>query len=568
MQRLEELIQSASFSELGPTLEAWSENDKRAGAKWLQGYWKAQCEALACAAERETFFVASHKGDAHPSTSVVLWVRLCIANVTLARAPKNALSISIPQRPTGWRHHYWVPNEGLHALFAALAAKGVAWLAEYMLLAISAKRVARQNIPVAVSLIAGLGLPWPQASEFYTFWAEEVSCLSPLRERQERYEESVAVLAIDSTTGLAAPLETVAAPSYLEAVRALPAMDTLLFWLLARRDGILDLLERYSGPEDAELKTDLVAGLVAGGQVDRTALVDALLVALTRGDSVSAQRFQARLLAATATEVELLADHHNALLSLLASAHGSAAAVAQTLLTRADEHCALESGLFVGACEMVFARKEKGLRDAQLAWASKRFVARAEQATETLSGVFAALAIDELAFQKKVVALILKHWSHDAGSQDTLRAQLDAYREVLDAGLYLQLNEALGVSDPSPAHDMVSLPDLPSAPIADLRSVTRFSAPPGSAAALRELQAQFPHQASVDTCEQLICVALELAATDRHALELGLHEISDDFPLGLLGRLQLAAFDSFDPNSAVERSSWDQTDFARIAFLA
>lgn len=566
MQLLEDLVSAGRYAQVREALGGLNEKERRQAAKWVQTCWKARRDQLDDTGEAQAnaCWKARQEGRERPATPALdSWLCLCVASALLGCA-KDGVAIPLPQRLHGWRSHYPLEPEGLLAVLDAMVSRGTVWVTEYLELACSPKRVERLNIRIAIALIEGFALPWPQEAQFYAFWGEEWRCYLPSRLRQQVYGIRVPVLRVDVPAGTAS-VQVVQAESFQQAVAALPAPDVLLRELLARRDSILSLQDAYSGTGDAELLAQAIGQLVADGQIARAPLLESLLMALTRGDAVSALRLQARLLEMVADDEGILRQRA-ALASVFAGAHGSAAGVAQQLLQRSDLAQALEPAMFAELCEMAFARKEKGLRETQLAWIGNRIGTQPAQSAATLQGLFAALGVEDLAFQKKAVALIQKHWGRaDAATRAALTARLEAVRGVLDAALASTLAAATGAPE-----DVADAPvaALHVAPMQELRPVTRFTVPPADAATLRELQAALAARPTVCAFEQILCMALALAATDRRALRLGLQSISSDFPVECLGALQKAAFDRYDARQPPARHSWDHSDFGSIVLLA
>jgi hypothetical protein len=300
-------------------------------------------------------------------------------------------------------------------------------------------------------------------------------------------------------------------------------LKPMLHQLLAQPDSILRLVGGYAAGHAMDRLAGAVAALVASGVLDGTALTGDAIGALTRGDSVTAQRMQVRVLQAVAPAPAVIAPYAQTLCNLLASGHGGAAEAAQSLLAQLaqlDSAQGLNGDLFQNACQVVFARKEKGLRRDQLAWAARRLKERPAEAAATVQGLIEALQVDDYAMQKDAVEKITKAWPRVGGAQQVaLLALVDASRGALDAKLHTQLMTALGavqepasttapaIAEPAIAHVWTPPPRTPQAlvPFARLVGIAEDSTP-----YLAALSA-FNTTPSVNAIEQLLELVVRIS---------------------------------------------------------
>ena len=229
--------------------------------------------------------------------------------------------------------------------------------------------------------------------------------------------------------------------------------------ILLRLVGVLALVGLYMEQQQMDQAANVVAELVADGTIDAERLARQAIAALSRGDSVSCQRLQTRLLKAAQPSIALVQSSARVLANLLASAPAPAASLAQDLLRRADTAEALPDDLFIDACQMVFGRKEKGLREAQLGWARERAL-RPTAVASVVNGLASALLCPDHGVQKAAVVTIESAWTRLDGSQrPALLAQIEASQGVLDTALYASLWKACTGSDaPLPPRDVHGAP--------------------------------------------------------------------------------------------------------------
>lgn len=521
MLDIEQLIGAGSYPALLAATRSLEDKEKRKVYKWLLAYWKEHRQDL---------------NDYRAKNGAVRWSCLVIAAAITARDAREALAIPLPN----------IYPDARQFLLEALAGRGHEWVAAYLALSTSPKRIQDIDVPLSLALFSGFDRFLPDLPEFFVHWARYLTGFNPryYGATSTPYEEVIhrLKLLVGADGDIQVESQTTVAHSYLEAVSALSGLNILLARLLARKDGILALAWGYASADDLQEITELFTVLVDNGSLDRRRYIDNLIAALTRGDSVTAQRYQTRLLLAAMPEPTLLVHHANSLLSLLASGHGNSAEAAQTLLRRLDESGNFDGEAFANACAMVFARKEKGLRDTQLAWGGRRLTEYPEQAAMTLEGLFFALGVEDFPLQKKLAQTLSKHLALiDSGTRNLLLEQLPIYQTVLEPGLFRQMRTALGDSvaslvTPSPVLAEPADSILPAPPL------TRFQVPSADAATLRELQARQSNSPTVETSEQIIAVALELAVRNPQALKLGLQSINGDFPVELLSLFQNAAF--------------------------
>jgi hypothetical protein len=479
MEGLEQLIREGTFDPLLDATAAWSDRQRREAGKWLAQFWKTHGGEIAQSYGKD-------QGD--------LWMRAVIAQVGAAPNAKKAMAIP-PPRITPTYLNEAEPHAKV-ALVKAVARRGREFAASYVALGASGKRNTLIYVDVLLALIEGFGLPWPQDAHFGDYWAQRFYRLLPGRFPQEvdppvAYQRSLVRMSpVIDGPGAAQPQVTeVIAHSPVEATQALFGLRPMMAALLARKDGVIGLVTKNALAHELDCATQTVAALVGNGALDRSAFAADIIAALTRGDSVTAQRLQVRFLLAAEPDAALIGVHMNTLHGLLASGHGSVAEAAQTLLRKLDDAQALDGEFFSSACQIVFARKEKGLRDEQLAWAARRLTRHPAQGEATRRGIEEALTVDDFTFRKK-------------------------------AELVAGLESAPRANEPAPAATVRSAP-APSA-IAEGRPLARFTSLAPGAAAISEVMAEFGRSPRVAAVEHFIDLALRMARGDRKGLELAL----------------------------------------------
>lgn len=509
MQALERLIDTGTPQQILDTLRSWQDKERRAGYRWAQAFWKAQRPALSRAACRDPF------GASQP------WWSLTLVGTLLARTPKEALAIPVPHdlsAPESFRHA-WLPELAtLAALFEALAGRERDWLGEWLALATGGKNLRIMLIDLVLALHAAFALPLPETPEFFTVWA---GCLlsrieAGLKPNAERKcYELLPQLALSATANGGTGVEaTMASPASLaELGRAVAGFDRLLAGLLAQRDGIRALAGRYGTPQAIDPVAGMIAARLAEGSLDRACLLGQILSALSRSDAVSAQQMQARLLCAAAGETADYASHAATLQGLLPGGHGTVAETLQELLRRLDADARLDAAAFHEICAMIFARKEKGLRETQFDWIRQRLATYPAQREATLRGLLAAFDVDDFAFRKKAVLLFAGAWNDSVGdARAALLPVLDDTRARLEPELAHALPGSGGLAAATPA-DSAYEEIMPR----ESHPLERIVYGEPGEVALRELQARYDSTPTVALAEQMIDMTLRLLERDEPA---------------------------------------------------
>jgi hypothetical protein len=528
MQELERLVEEGNYVQVLRETATWTDKQRREAAKWLAG----QAGQLTVTALTATY---EKDGGAR-------WMCLLVAQAACVSDVKKAFAIPPPRYAdygVAWDEFdatLKVPAAAIAALIEAVARRGRDWAQAWVAAAAEGKRKRPMFGDVLMALAIGFGLDLPSDGYLARAWGVSLFRLCqvphwhPSQGERKPYDQTVVAMSVTPAPdgGLHVEARDVRGTSALECARALFGLRPAMAALLSRRDDVLALAGRYTGADNLESVTQVVGGLVAGGELDRGEMTANLIAALTRGDSVSAQRLQARLLAAAQPGPDLLAAHAQTLGSLLASANGSAAEVAQTLLARLDAAQALPAALFIDSCQMVFARKEKGLRRDQLAWAARRLKDHPSQCAATVQGLIEALAVDDYALQKDAVGKIAIAWSGvEPAQRAPLLALADASQGALDDKLHAQLMASLGsvapaaaapsgaAVPPAPRTPPVRTPVTPQ-PFQRLRNLAKD--PSGYLAAL----AEFNTMPGIVATEQLLEFAVQASNAGERSIALKL----------------------------------------------
>ena len=432
MDELSGIVESGNYTDLLQAIAALNDRKRKSAANWFVAQWK----------ERGA---ARHPRDA--SEGLARWMRLLVGLTAAADDPKKALAIPAPYYGADLRWA-WEPRtrldaaapEAVAALAQAAIDHGPEWSAQYLALVTDAKKPRAMFLDVLLLAMRAHGIPSPPTSVLPIMWATLFNHLLPRPAPEPQQPCAVSVFELsraDDTwcvTGRSFQAATAA-----EALRANPDMPALLFALFDHRDAVLALSGRYLEQHQMDQAAKVVTELVTDGTIDSTQLAGQAIAALSRGDSVSCQRLQTRLLKAARPSMALVQSQSRVLANLLASASAPAASLAQDLLRQADAADALPDDLFVDACQMVFGRKEKGLREAQLGWARER-AARPAGVASAVNGLSSALLSPDHGMQKAAAAAIGSAWpTLDATQRPALLAQIEASEGVLDAALYASL---------------------------------------------------------------------------------------------------------------------------------
>ena len=441
MQDIEDLVRGGDHQRLLDATATWSDKQKRAAQSWLLAHREAEAVAIEAAFEKH--------GDS------TRWMHVLVAVVATSRTPKQALAISPPgSRVTGVAEWdalcdlYAARGDAKAALINAVARNGREWTQAYLKLAIGGKRKKPMYADVLLALTKGFDLDSPDEAFMVEAWARSLSTLMPYRLPEDPpgdHVRKVSRLWLENRADgqWLAHGEEIDAPSSVEVAGALFGLPDMMRAVFSRKDAVLHLIGGWMAAERSEYLCRTFAGLLHRGLLDRRTMTQDVVTALTRNDSVSAQRLLARLLLATAPGPELLAPLADTLCGIMASAHGSAAECAQTLLQQLDAAEALDEDLFVNACQIVFARKEKGLRRSQLAWATKRSHEHPASLAASLSGLTNALMVEDFAIQKDAAARISSLAGQLAPTdREALDMQIDALRTAMDPTVYAALRPA------------------------------------------------------------------------------------------------------------------------------
>lgn len=446
MQDIEDLVRGENHQRLLDATAAWTDKQKRSAQAWLAGHLEAEAAGIEAAFAKN--------GDS------TRWMHLLIATVATARTPKQALLSPPGSRVTGVAEWdalcdlYAARGEAKAALVNAVARNGREWTQAYLKLLIGGKRKKPMYADVLLALMKGFGLDSPDEAFMVEAWARSFSTLMPYRlpdDPPATYVRKVSRLWIENRPDgqWLAHGEEIDAPSSVDVAAALFGLDDMMRAIFLRKDAVLHLIGGWMAAKRSEHAARTLAGLLAAGFLDRRTVTEDAVTALTRNDSVSAQRLLARLLLAVEPGPELIAPLADTLCGVLASAHGSAAECAQTLLQRLDAVDALDEDLFVNACQIVFARKEKGLRQTQLAWAARRSQSRPALLAASLSGLSGALMVEDFAFQKDAAARLLSLADPLApADREALDARIDSLRAAMDPTIYATLRPSSLAPDP------------------------------------------------------------------------------------------------------------------------
>jgi hypothetical protein len=434
VDELAEVIEHGNYAELLRAIKRLNDPQRKSAAAWLVGQWKQRR-------------AAPHPRDA--VEPLARWMRLLVGLTSAASEPKKALAI--PVRHGGWEYSVaWSADsalspasaESVAALAEAAIDHGAAWCAQFLALVLDARKPKPMFIEV-LQLIArahGLGLPaTPIAAQL---WATKFAVLVPPEPRSDLppYVREVMRLALDAQDGHQAVTgrdERVTTAA--DGLRCGLDTEAMLLSLFDHRDAVIRIVGPYSSQHGMDMAAAIIAELVADGTVDAARLARQAIAALSRGDAVGCQRLQTRLLKVARPDAALVREQARVLASLLASANAMPAAAAQELLREADATLPLPDDLFADACAMAFARKEKALRDGQLAWARQR-AAHQSTLASAASGLTAALSCPDHGVQRQAVAAIESAWpALEAAQRSALLAPIEASQGALDETLFRQL---------------------------------------------------------------------------------------------------------------------------------
>ncbi|MGM9424703.1 hypothetical protein [Hydrogenophaga sp. MI9] len=363
MQQLADSLEHGSYADLLATLDSLDAKQRKAAATWLTAQLK----------------LPPAKHPAEPEEPYARRMRTLVAMAALAPDPKKFLAVPVPHEypNVAWDTNtlvFPVKAEARAALAQALIARGCDFCADLLTQVAEAKRPRPMFIEVLMLVAQAHDLPLPATPVLAEMGAHEWFLRLPWSHTgrpNDHAQWSVAytVERVDgrvTVQGRGVPWTDAAS-----AIRLLPGAAQLLLATLEHRD-VAWYLVWCQGGDYVDALLSAVGELVDSGFVEREALVTGAVAALCRGDSISAQRLQARLLQVARPGAELVLRQAPLLVDVLGTANATAAAVAQALLREADGTQRLPDPLFLDACQRVFARKEKGLRETQTAWAKAR----------------------------------------------------------------------------------------------------------------------------------------------------------------------------------------------------
>lgn len=446
MQDLADALERDDPAALLRFMQALDPKRHKAAAKWLVADWKARVGGASD---------SQYRGS---DLRYERWARHGVALAAIALDAKQALAIPAP---ASWLDYSsaWRPLDGLQATSAAVRAalaqavidRGAAWCAQWLALVSDEKKPRPMHDDVILAVVQAHELELPATSVVAAIWAQRLSTLLPTRyawNPQGPYARTVPALALrrdgerwqvrGEDLLVHEPIDALLAGQVGERAGA------MLLQVFDHRDAVNLLQGRYADGEVSELVAASVSQMLAKGAVASDALARAAIAALSRGDSPRAQRLQARLLAVAAPDAALVQAHARVLVSLMASGVGVAATTAQQLLRDADAAPPLPDDVFVEACQVVFARKEKGLRLAQVQWARRRGALDAHAAAAAL-GLCEALLVDDHALQRDVAQAIEATWPRVAPTaRAAILAQVEGSRGILDDALFRALWAACG----------------------------------------------------------------------------------------------------------------------------
>ena len=509
MHELEPLIRQARHEALIAAVTALSDRQRREVYDWLKATWPRDGETLL-------------PGLAPRSPSAGQEARLCalIGAVLTAKGVPQALAI--PLAPPGT----WVEEislEGQAALVRAVAWRGRDFAAELVTRCAVGKRRKPMCLPVLTTLIDAFDLPMPEDPEFLGWLGRCLQASGRMPYSAQAGERPFASRTLVARRGSALDsgrdieLQLLDTDSIVTAAARTFRPSWTLSALLAMKDGVCHLFASFDFAQDADRLARQVAGLVATGELDRTRLADDLLGALIRGDSTFAQRMQIRLLLAIEPGLPWVASHADALVNLLASGQGAVAEGAQHLLRQLDLEQPLSGETFVTCCRMIFSRKEKGLRDTQLAWGLRRAEdGKSGTAPDSLRGLLEALGVADHAFLKRCLGRLQTLWNGlAAAAREDLSEALAAAAAPLEPALREELAAWSGASiapgpGPCEAPGDISTPGVVPAENSPLRPFVPIAC---DDAAIAEAGAAFRARQSVLSAEQLIDAVVRRATS-------------------------------------------------------
>jgi hypothetical protein len=456
LQSLQPFIDDGSWTELLTVLDALNDKERKTAAAWALSQWKALDGA---GAARNTSSAASR------------WERWQVVLMATAADAKKALAI--PAQHWGWGYDLrWNPREPVvptgalakAALAQAAIARGARWCTELLAVALDAKKP-RPIQPEVVLLIAQAhGIALPETPAAVETWARQWLYWMPdyAVRRGDSYLREVSRYELIWQDGRCHVLgRDVLASVPLQAVRGSFRLQERLHACLAQRDAVGCMVQSFDSKDAMDEIAATLAALVSEGELDGAALARACIAALSRNDAVGTQRLQVRLLEAAQPSTALVTEQAGVLTNLLASGMSGAASLAQTLLRRADAAAPLPDALFLDASRMVFNRKEKGLRAAQLDWAKER-AAVASTVPSAAQALAAALGgTVDAPLQRQAAERLAALWPQlPEPVRAALLPEIEASQPLLDAATFALLWTAC-TGGAAPRQDAVAVPTPP-----------------------------------------------------------------------------------------------------------
>jgi hypothetical protein len=440
-------------------VEALEPKRKKAAAKWLVDDWKDSVGRIVDPSGR---FAPARIGR---------WARSLVALTAAAAQPRQALAIPAPNSVADLGVK-WAPRWGVVAFAAAAQAalaqaainRGPAWCAEFLALVADAKKPRPMPPDILLAIAHAHALDLAATPLIVEIWAQRFfELLLPHNDKPYARKVAALTLARDGAHWIVRGEDTTATTPIdaLLAGRGEQATGAMLLRVLGHRDAVNLMQGTYLNANVSDQVVAVIAQMLARGVVDRDALALSAAGALARGDSPHAQRLQSRLLLAAEPTPGLVQANARLLASLMASGTGGVASAAQQVLRAADTM--IPDDLFVETCQIVFARKEKGLREHQLDWARRRGEDGARAGAAAL-GLCEALASGEHALQRDAVRAIEASWPRlPPQARAPVLAQIEMSRGVLDEALFARLwascadTPALPASSSPPAAPRVAL---------------------------------------------------------------------------------------------------------------
>lgn len=505
MDAIAQCVIEARHDALIEAVLALPDKERRALQPWVKAWWPAE-------RERQRQRVGHER---YPQ----LRVGALMVAVLAAKDAAQALSTISVEMFVGAKEVDPVPPEARAALVRAVAHRGRAFAADFVQRCAVGKRRRGMFVDVLTALIDAFELALPDDGEFLELLARDVRGATQVPDPKTPVRGRVTAVrgsAVESPPQLR--LGLVWAADGVSALSLTFRPQWLLHTLCAQKDGCKRLFAGWQFGLEVDRLCAAVTQAVEARELQPEPLADDLLGALLRGDSAFAQRLQARLLAELQPHLperaRWLRSNAVALVGLLASGEAAVAAMALELLQALDAAGPLEATLFGDACAKVSARKEKGLRDALLAWGLRRAAPQT-----TLPSLLQLLQVDDYAFKKAALPRLRPLWDAlDDAARASLRGSLVPAAAMLEPDLAAELARWAGNGSGGPAADRP--PSRPAAAASSgalpLEAPQPFLPVEASDTALTELAAVLGvANPGVMAIEQSIDVAVRLQAAAR-----------------------------------------------------